>query len=146
MPSSEPPEPAALIARGVLRLARRLRAARPPGAISLSAFSLLATLIRLGPTPAVRLAQEEGLQPQSITRLLASLEAEGLIRRRRDDIDRRTVIVEATGPGRRAVAHDMAARRAWLEQAMEMALDSDEREQLAAAAQLMLRVAEQEVE
>jgi uncharacterized glyoxalase superfamily protein PhnB len=40
----------------------------------------------------------------------------------------------------------MAARRAWLDQAMEMALSLEEREQLVAAASLMLKVAGQEPE
>jgi DNA-binding MarR family transcriptional regulator len=143
---ADPVESAALIARGVLRLARRLRAARSPEAVSLSAFGLLTTLIRLGPMPAVRLAHEEGLQPQSLTRLMASLETEGLIRRRRDESDRRAVMVDITGEGRRAVARDMAARRAWLEQAMALALNPAEHAQLAQAAQLMLKVAEQAVD
>ncbi len=141
---NETSDPAALIARAVLRLGRRLRAARPEGAVSLSAFALLTALNRLGPMAAARLAQEERLQPQSLTRLLAALEADGLITRRRDQEDRRALIIEITAGGRRAIARDMAARRAWLDQAMEMALDADERLLLTQAAELMLRVAGQD--
>lgn len=145
MSSRESADPAALIARAVLRLGRRLRAARPQGSVSLSALALLATLLRLGPMTAARLAREERLQPQSLSRLLASLDGQGLIARRRDAADRRGTIIEITAAGRSAVGRDMAARRAWLDQAMEMALDAEERARLAEAAELMLKVAGQDL-
>jgi DNA-binding MarR family transcriptional regulator/uncharacterized glyoxalase superfamily protein PhnB len=134
-------DPSALIARAVLRLGRRLRGARPESAVSLSALALLTTLARLGPMPAVQLAREEKLQPQSLTRLLAQMEADGLIAREQDPADRRALVTAITREGRAVVARDMAARRAWLDQAMDMALTAEERTGLAAAAPLMLKVA-----
>ena len=135
------PEAVALIARAVTQLARRLRAARPEGSVSLSALSILATLHRLGPMPAVKLAQAERLKPQSLTRLLADLDADGLIRRTRDTEDKRMLIIEITSAGRATLAHDMAARRAWLAEAMGRSLDSAEQGLLARAAELMQRLA-----
>jgi uncharacterized glyoxalase superfamily protein PhnB/DNA-binding MarR family transcriptional regulator len=139
-------DPTALIARAVLRLGRRLRGARPEASVNLSTLALLTTLHRLGAMPAARLAREERLQPQSLTRLLAAMEADGLIARDLDPGDRRALVISLTREGRAAVTRDIAARRAWLDQTMTMALTAEEREQLAAAAPLMLKVAGQDPE
>jgi len=146
MSSAESEEPSALIGRAVVRLGRRLRAVRPDHSVNLSTLALLTTLHRVGPMSAVRLARAEQLQPQSLTRLLAAMTRDGLIARAIDPADRRAHVIELTREGRSAVARDLAARRAWLDQAMDMALSSEEREQLKAAAALMLRVAGQEPE
>jgi DNA-binding MarR family transcriptional regulator/uncharacterized glyoxalase superfamily protein PhnB len=139
-------ESSALIARAVLRLGRRLRAARPDNSVNLSTLALLTTLHRLGPMSAVQLAREEKLQPQSLTRLLAAMTRQGLIARQTDPADRRAHLIDITREGRGVVARDMAARRAWLDQAMDMALTLDEREQLTEAAALMMKLAGQEPE
>src|SRR6516165_6685432 len=118
-------EPSALIARAVLRLGRRLRAARPDKAVNLSTLALLTTLSRRGPMSAVQLAREERLQPQSLTRLLAAMTREGLIARETDPADRRAHVIDVTRAGRSVVARDQAARRAWLDQAMDTALSPD---------------------
>lgn len=136
----------ALIVRGVLRLGRRLRSERPGSSVSLSALGMLATLHRAGPMPAARLAQAERLQPQSLSRLIAQLERDGLIQRRPGREDRRTLILEITGAGRQALSRDMAARRAWLEGAMRRVLVPGEREMLAHAAVAMLRLADEGVD
>jgi DNA-binding MarR family transcriptional regulator/uncharacterized glyoxalase superfamily protein PhnB len=146
MVDSAPEGPSALIARAVLRLGRRLRGARPEASVNLSTLALLTTLHRLGAMPAARLAREERLQPQSLTRLLAAMEADGLIERDVDPGDRRALVITLTREGRAVVARDIAARRAWLDQAMTMALTAEERDHLAAAAPLMLRVAGEDPE
>lgn len=136
----------ALIVRGVLRLSRRLRSERPDSTVSLSAIGMLSTLHRSGPMPAARLAQAERLQPQSLSRLIAQLDRDGLIKRRPGKEDRRTLILEITEAGRRALSHDITARRAWLESAMRKVLVPGEREMLAHAAVAMLRLADEGAE
>lgn len=136
----------ALIVRGVLRLSRRLRSERPASTVSLSVLSLLSTLHRSGPMPAARLAQAERLQPQSLSRMIAQLDRDGLIKRRPGKEDRRTLILEITEAGRRALSHDITARRAWLEGAMRKVLVPGEREMLAHAAVAMLRLANEGAE
>lgn len=54
--------------------------------------------------PQKELAYMLGVRPQSLSELLGKLEAAGLVQRRRDDEDRRTVIVEITEDGRAATA------------------------------------------
>jgi DNA-binding MarR family transcriptional regulator len=132
-----------LIVRGVLRLGRRLRSERPDSTVSLSALGMLTTLHRSGPMPAARLARAERLQPQSLSRLIAQLERARLIKRSPGERDRRTLVLEITADGRRALSHDMTARRAWLEGAMRRVLMPGEREMLAHAAAVMLRLADE---
>lgn len=129
------------IMSAVLQLSRRLRAQRPASSVSLSQLSVLGTLNRLGAMPAARLAGHERLQPQSLTRVIAEMEAAGLIRRRRGTADRRTLIIELTAHGRLVLARDIGARREWLERAMAAALGPTERALLQLSADLMLKVA-----
>ena len=93
--------------------------------------------------PAARLAKAERLQPQSLSRLIAQLERDGLIARRPGERDRRTLILEITAAGRKALSRDIVARREWLEGAMRRVLMPGEREMLAHAAVAMLRLADE---
>lgn len=138
-PSAHPD--AALVARAVLRLGRRLRQARPKSGVTVSGLGLLTTLHREGPMPAVALARAEQLQPQSLSRLISRLEADGLISREPGEADRRTLILAITPEGRRVRRRDMEARRAWLDARIRETLGAEERALLAQAAALMLRVA-----
>ena len=131
----------ALVARAVMRLARRLRVEAPPGGLSAGALGLLATLHREGPLTGVQLAAAEGLKPQSLTRLLARLEADGLIGRVADQADRRNLLIALLPDGRRALREAMQQRRRWLAEALTDRLDGDERATLIEAAELMLRLA-----
>src|SRR5262245_61862010 len=107
------------IMSAVLLLGRRLRAERPRDAVPISQLNALTILRRLGPMPAARLAEEMLLQPQSLSRLIVSLEEDGLIVRTPGREDRRTILLEITKAGREAVVYDLAARQRWLERAME---------------------------
>lgn len=133
------------LAKAILLLARRLRAARPEGSVALSELSLLGTLHRLGDMPAAKLAAEERLQPQSLTRMLAALEEREMITRRRNAEDRRSVIISLTPAGRSALKRDIAARRAWLTKAMDETINEDERELLHRSTTLLLRLAAADV-
>jgi DNA-binding MarR family transcriptional regulator len=130
--------------RGILALNRRVRAARPAGSVSLSELGILGSLHRLGPLAGTRLANEERLQPQSLTRLLAELQRSGLITRRRNENDRREMTVAITARGRKVLQQDLGARRAWLEKAMTESLTREERTVLLRASALMSRLANHE--
>jgi DNA-binding MarR family transcriptional regulator len=78
-----------------------------------------------------------------LSRLIVQLERDGLIERRPGEHDRRTLILEITAAGRKALSRDMTARRAWLEGAMRRVLMPGEREMLAHAAVAMLRLADE---
>lgn len=138
---SQSAEETASILHAVLALGRRLRAERPPESVTLSALSILGTLNRLGPIPATRLAAEERLQPQSLTRIVATLEKDRLIVRTRSESDRREITIAITKQGERVLISDLRSRHAWLEQAITSALRERERRLLLAASEVMLKLA-----
>ncbi|WCM27559.1 MarR family transcriptional regulator [Sphingomonas sp. QA11] len=131
----------ALIVRAVSRLGRRLRTEAPPGGLSAGMIGLLAALYREGPMPGVALAEAEGLKPQSLTRLLAAMEENGMIERAPDRGDRRNLVISITVKGRKALRGAMQERRRWLADRIGERLSSEERKALIDAAELMLRIA-----
>ncbi|HUA80567.1 MAG TPA: MarR family transcriptional regulator [Dyella sp.] len=137
----KPAQDIALLTRAVLRLARRLRTERADPQLGRSALGMLATLHREGAMTAAQLAKQEQLQPQSLSRLIASMTKDDLIARRPHDLDGRAIILEITSKGRHALARDMNASREWLHQAMAAQLTPAEQKQLLQAAELMLRLA-----
>ncbi len=134
-------DPVTLFLRGILAVGRRARAERPPGSLSLSGLGILGSLNRLGPLVATRLAAQERLQPQSLTRLLAELERGRLITRTRSASDRREITIAMTAKGRKMLLADMMQRRAWLEVAMDRALTPQERRIVLTASTIMLKLA-----
>ena len=133
------PELVAQVRRGATRLARRLRLERPADSISLTKLAVLAHIHRWGAATPGEIAGAERLQPQSLTRVIADLEAEGMLTRHRDERDRRQYVLELTAMGRLALVEDMDARDQWLAQAME-GLTETERQVLYLAGALMDRL------
>src|SRR5690348_9925823 len=78
------------------RLARRLRQEATAG-LTPSQLSALASIERLGPLQLGDLARVESVAPPTLTRAIARLEEDGMVRRRPDPSDGRAVLVEATG-------------------------------------------------
>ena len=98
---------------------------------SIHAWRVLAHLAREGATAQCDLAMALAQHPAWVSRLVDELEAEGVVRRRRDAHDRRKLRVEVTVAGRARYE----ARRAEVNEAVEQVLqplDRDEREQLRA--------------
>ena len=138
-------ESTAQLLRSVLALGRRLRAARAPGTRALTGLTILGTLYRLGPMLASQLAAEEGLQPQSLTRLLAELDRKQLISRKRSDTDGRAQTITLTALGRRRLLDEIGERRAWLKTAMAAELTPDERDIAKSASAVLLKIAMHQV-
>jgi DNA-binding MarR family transcriptional regulator len=134
-------EVAAETRRAVIGLARRLRAERPANALSSNKLSVLGHLYRNGPSTPTRIAAAEHQQPQSLTRVFAELEAEGLIARRPSELDRRASVLDLTDVGRDLLTRDMAARDRWLATAMET-LNETEIQVIGLAAALLAELAE----
>jgi len=105
--------------RSITRLARRLRAQRSEHGVSGSKLSVLGCLFRGGkPMTATDLARLERLQPQSLTRIVAELEEQGLIKRQQDDADRRQLLIELTEAGRNLLILDANRQSEWFAQRM----------------------------
>lgn len=83
------------------------------------------------------LADAERLQPQSVTRVLASLDEKGLISRSRNPSDRRQHHISLTEPGIAVLAEHVRDSDAWLAETMARVLSPAECQMLSLAADLI---------
>ncbi len=90
------------------RFNRRIRTAK--GGLSQGLLSALATVERCGPLRFAELAAVETVSAPSITRIVADLEARGLVARTADPLDGRAALIAVTVKGSRAVSEARAAR------------------------------------
>ena len=123
----------------IMRTARRLRAQRSDTSLSLGAIAALATLDREGPLTPGELADQERVQPPSMTRTLAALEAARLVQRVPHPTDRRQVLVSTTPQAHAMLKADRLRRDEWLATRMR-SLTAEERATLAAATQILERI------
>ncbi len=106
------------------RLNRRLRQESVTG-ISPSQESALATIKRLGTPTLGELAQAEQVQPPTMTRVVAGMEAAGLVERRGDVDDRRVSRVELTPSGRVALERIKNLKNAYLARQISMLVPAE---------------------
>jgi DNA-binding MarR family transcriptional regulator len=123
-------------------LQRRLRRETVAG-LTPGRASVLAHLARAdGSLTPGELAAADGLQPQSVTRLLSDLEERGWVTRRRDEHDGRQARIALSDDGRDVLTRDAEARDRWLAGAMTLELSPAERALLRASADLITRLCE----
>jgi DNA-binding MarR family transcriptional regulator len=132
---------ATAVRRGVIHLGRRLRLERPAHDVTLLQLAVLAELNDTGPMTPGQLAAAQRVQPQSLTRVLATLTGRGLLARQVDPGDGRRALLAITEDGHQALRRDADARDHWLAQAMAAQLTPTERELLRLAGELMDRLA-----
>src|SRR2546423_3344623 len=104
---------AARLRLALARTARRLRQ-EAGGGLSPSLSSALATVERRGPLTPSELAEAERIQRPTATRVLARLEAAGLVERTADPRDGRSFLVSLADPGRAALRGMRTRKDAWL--------------------------------
>lgn len=124
----------------VVRLNRRLRAQRTGQSATLTQISALSTLYKCGALTPGQLAAKEGVQPPSMTRVIAALEELGYVDRRPHPTDGRQAIVEVSEAGAAFVHEAISAREAWLDERLAE-LSAEERELLSRAAEIIDRMA-----
>lgn len=124
----------------VVRLNRRLRAQRADSALTLSQLSALSCLHKAGSMTPGELAAKEGVQPPSMTRVIAALEDNGLVARRAHPTDGRQAIVEVTEAGQARIEEEVSIRERWLDQHLAE-LDEEELAVLSRAAEIIDRLA-----
>ncbi|GGS15626.1 MarR family transcriptional regulator [Actinokineospora fastidiosa] len=137
------PEQSTLTSRlrlAVVRLNRRLRAQRTTATVTLTQISALSCLHKCGPLTPGELAAKEGVQPPSMTRVIAALEDMGYVSRRPHPSDGRQAIVALTETGLVYIKGEITAREAWLDERLNE-LDDEERAILARAAEIIDRMA-----
>jgi DNA-binding MarR family transcriptional regulator len=119
----------------ITRMARRLRQEAGTD-LGPSGVAALATLERHGPLSPSELAERERIKRPTVTRIVANLEAAGLVERVKDPEDGRASILTAT-PAASALLRRLRARKtAYLARRIE-GLDAEDRRTLERAADLL---------
>lgn len=126
----------------IARTARRLRQEAGTD-LSPSLTSALATLEHSGPLTPSELAELERVQRPTATRIVAKLEAEGLVDRAADPSDGRSNLVSASREGRALLRRLRTRKNAYLARRLR-GLDADEIEALQRAADVLERLLEGE--
>ena len=119
-----------------IHLVRRLRRADESLGITPARLSALSVLVFGGPRTLTELAAAEQVAGPTMSRIVAALESDGLIRRVPVSDDRRAFRLEPTAAGRRVMER---GRRQRVERLAEelAALSAKERQTLAAAARIL---------
>lgn len=134
------PELASRLRLSVIRLSRRLRSQRTDESITLTQLSALYTLGACRAMTPSELAASERVRPPSMTRVIASLEEDGLVTRRQHPTDGRQSIIEPTRAGLDLLHEEVSARERWLDKRLAE-LTGDERETLSRATAIIDRMA-----
>ena len=119
-----------------IRLLRSLRREDARTGLTAPRLSALSVVVFGGPLTLGELAAAEQVRPPTMTRLVAALEAQGLVARDPDPTDGRVVRVRATAKGQRLLAAGRARRVATLATRVD-ALAPAERDTLARAAEIV---------
>src|SRR5437868_1846503 len=96
-------EAADAIHSAAIHLLRRASRSDSASGVSPARLSALSVLIFGGPRSVTELADAERVKVPTMSRLVAAMEAEGLVRRSPHERDRRSVRLEATAKGRRVI-------------------------------------------
>ncbi|CAM5439987.1 MarR family transcriptional regulator [Streptomyces abikoensis] len=125
---------------GVMRLSRRLKHQRVDESLSPTEMSVLGTLAGCGSATPGELARKEHVQPPSMTRIVALLEAKGLVRLEPHPEDRRQKVVTQTERAEAMLEESRRKRNVWLTELVGR-LDEDEWATLRAAAPVLEKLA-----
>jgi DNA-binding MarR family transcriptional regulator len=125
----------------VMRLSRRIRNQRGDHTLSAHQTAVLGALVHRGPMTPGELAVAEKVQPPSMTRTVAALEALGLVERHHHPTDRRQQLVSVTAAARELIDEDRRRRDAWMAKHLA-ALSKEERAALRAAVPVLERLSQ----
>ena len=137
---SDAPPLAAHLRLAVARTARRLRQ-EAGGGLSPTMTAALATIERHGPLTPSELATRERVQRPTATRLVATLEEQGLITRMTDPADRRSSLLSMTPAGTALLREIRTRKDAFLADRLKR-LSAEDRATLRRAAELLEEVLE----
>lgn len=126
-----------------IRLLRAVRVADAETGVSAPKLSALSVLTFGGPMSLSALAKAEQVRAPTMSKLVADLEADGLVVKRADKADKRGVRIEATAKGRALMQEGRKKRLALLTKRLAR-LSAAERAELHKAADLMFRLAASE--
>jgi DNA-binding MarR family transcriptional regulator len=101
-----------------IHLLRRLRREDDASGLAAPKLSALSVIVHAGPITFGALAAAEQVRPPTMTRIVAALEADGLVKREADALDGRVAHVRATARGARVLEQGRARRVAALSKAL----------------------------
>jgi DNA-binding MarR family transcriptional regulator len=136
------PQLASRLRLAVARTARRLRQ-EAGGGLSPTLSAALASIDNHGPLTPSELAHRERIKRPTATRLIASLEQDGLVARTSDPSDGRSSLIATTPEGRDLMRTLRTRKDAYLARRLAK-LTAGERETLARAADLLERLLEED--
>ncbi len=106
-------------------------------------LSALTVVESLGPIALGDLAGFERVRPPTMTRIVARLEEDGLVRKEPDGSDRRITRLSLTDTGRKLIAKNRTRKDAYLADRLRQ-LSSRERSQLQAGVEVIQRLLDEE--
>ncbi len=116
---------------------RKLKEQGDPGDFSLAQAGALKHLIELPAMTGTELARAEGMKPQSMGAILASLEERGTITSAPDPHDGRKTLWSLTDEARRTIAESRALKEDWLARTIQSKLSGTEQRELARGIELL---------
>ncbi len=122
-------------------LVRRARAAAASHELSWTETGILKRLANGGAATTADLARTQGMRPQSMRTILATLEKMGMVTRKPHATDGRQVNIELTAKGAAVQKSAGDAKRTWLAQAFAQ-LNEQEQETLFEAGRIIRRLVE----
>jgi DNA-binding MarR family transcriptional regulator len=93
-----------------IHLLRRVRRVDEATGLTAAKLSALSVVVFGGPVSLRELAAAEQVRPPSMTRTVKELEADGLVQRSADTVDRRVIRIKPTPKGDRILREGRAAR------------------------------------
>lgn len=120
---------------------RRARAASASQDLSWTEAAVLKRLARQGPATTADLARAQGMRPQSMRPILATLEQLGMVKRKPHATDGRQVNIALTAKGTATQKSLGEAKQTWLAQCFAQ-LNERDRETLFAAGDIIKRLNE----
>ncbi|MEE6274145.1 MarR family transcriptional regulator [Georgenia sp. MJ206] len=124
----------------ILRLSRRIRTESNPADVSESQYCVLSGLTLNGPMTPRALAERDHVQPPTMTRTIATLEAAGHVTRSSHPSDGRQVLIELTPSGASLVRETRKRRNVWMAERLK-GITAEEREVLTQAVRILERMA-----
>jgi DNA-binding MarR family transcriptional regulator len=124
------------------RLKRRLREQGGRGDLTPSQVSVLLRLEKDGAATVSGLARAEGMRPQSMSSIVASLEDAGLVSGIPDPNDGRKTLMSLSKKCEKLLREARAARQDWLTTTILQKLSAQEQQQLSTTLELLSRLTE----
>jgi DNA-binding MarR family transcriptional regulator len=129
--------------RAAIGLLRGIKTADQETGLSPPRLSALSVLVFAGPQSLASLAKAEGVKPPTMSKLVAELEADGLVEKSPDPEDRRGLVIAATALGRKIMLQGRDRRLALLQDRLAP-LSAREIALLSSAAPVLLKIAARE--